>query len=104
MKDYAYLYYRLFFRALSNKTRFGIINLLREGPKTVTEISKSLKFEQSRVSHNLKKLEQCGFVSSERKGKNKIYSIDREYIVPVLKNLEKYIDKYKKKLNKCNIK
>ena len=64
--------YKLFFKAFSNKTRFDIINLLRKGPKHVSDICKELNFEQSRVSHNLKCLEDCGFVNSKWNGKNKI--------------------------------
>jgi DNA-binding transcriptional ArsR family regulator len=37
MKD---LSYKLFFKAFSNKTRFEIINSLRKGPKSVSDIVK----------------------------------------------------------------
>ncbi|MBS1266289.1 MAG: hypothetical protein MAG795_00256 [Candidatus Woesearchaeota archaeon] len=95
--------YRLFFKAFSNNTRFEIIKLLRKGQKSVTDICKELKFEQSRVSHNLKCLEACGFVSSKWKGKNKIYSLDKKYIIPILNNIDKHIEKYNKRLECCGI-
>ena len=63
-----------------------IINLLKKRDLTVTEISHKLGFEQSRVSHNLKCFEACGFVSSKANGKNKIYSLDKKHIIPILKN------------------
>ncbi len=97
------LSYRLFFKAFSNKTRFEIIKLLRKKPKTVTEICKELKFEQSRVSHNLKCLEACGFVSSKWDGKNKIYSLDKKHIIPILNNIDKHISKYSKRLECCGV-
>ena len=67
--------YKLFFKAFSNRTRFEIIKLLRKGSFSVGEITKKTSFEQSRVSHNLKCLEACGFVVSEKNEilkKNKI--------------------------------
>ncbi len=97
------LSYKLFFKAFSNKTRFEIIRLLRKGQKSVTEICKELKFEQSRVSHNLRCLEACGFVSSKWHGKKKIYSLDKKHIMPILSNMEKHIERYKKRLECCGI-
>lgn len=99
MKD---LSYKLFSKAFSNKTRFEIINLLKKGPKNVTEICKELGFEQSRVSHNIRCLENCGFVSSERKKKNILYSLNGE-IVPILKSIDKHIAKYQDQLVQCGI-
>src|SRR2546427_574383 len=54
--------YKEFFRALGNATRFRIVQLLREGPCHVGEIAECLKLEQSRVSHSLACLLNCGFV------------------------------------------
>jgi DNA-binding transcriptional ArsR family regulator len=89
---------------LSNETRFKIIELLRaKGPKSVNEICSELGFEQSRVSHNLKGLLACGFVHREWKGKNKIYSLDRHHIVPILKNVDRHIEKYRERLENCGI-
>ena len=97
------LSYRLFFKAFSNKTRFEIIKLLRRKQKSVTGICKELKFEQSRVSHNLKCLEACGFVSFRWNGKNKIYSLDKKHIIPILNNVDKHIKVYSKRLEHCGI-
>jgi len=93
----------MFFRALSNSTRFGIIQLLRKGPKSVTEICSELGFEQSRVSHNLKSLVACGFVHCAWKGKNRIYSLDRKHILPILRNMDRHIEKYGKRLDECGV-
>ena len=67
----------LFFKAFSNETRLKIIDLLKEGALTVTEICEKTGFEQSRVSHNLKCLENCGFVIAEQNGKWRKYSLDK---------------------------
>ncbi|MFQ6083865.1 MAG: ArsR/SmtB family transcription factor [Candidatus Aminicenantia bacterium] len=97
------LSYKLFFKAISNKTRFEIIKLLRKGPKCVSDICQELGFEQSRVSHNLKCLENCGFVNSRYEGKNKIYSLDKETILPILTAINKHLEKYSERLKICGI-
>ena len=97
------LSYKLFFKALSNKTRFNIIQLLRKKPKCVTEICNELDFEQSRVSHNLKCLENCGFVEFKWNGKNKIYELNKKHIIPVLKEINKHIETYNKRLESCGV-
>lgn len=96
------LSYNLFFKAISNETRLNIINLLRKNSYDVSEISKKLNFEQSRISHNLKCLEKCGFVISKQKKKNRIYSLNG-YIKPILKAIDKHLIKYNNELERCGI-
>lgn len=97
------LSYKLFFKAFSNKTRFEIIKLLRKSPKHVSDICKELGFEQSRVSHNLKCLVDCGFVNNRYEGKNRVYSLDEKYIMPILKNIDAHIKHYNKRLRTCGV-
>lgn len=102
MTKTSFYLYEMFFKALSNKTRFKIIQFLKEGPKTVNEICNKLNFEQSRVSHNLKRLEHCGFLTCKTKGKNRVYSVDK-HIFQALKNIDKYFIINKNKLKTCLI-
>ncbi len=97
------LSYKLFFKAFSNKTRFEIIKLLRKGPKHVSDMGKELGFEQSRVSHNLKCLVDCGFVHNRYDGKNKVYSLDKKHILPILKNMDRHIQSYNERLKACGV-
>lgn len=100
MKD---LSYKLFFKAFSNKTRFEIINMLRKGPKSVSEVIRETGFEQSRISHNLKCLIACGFVENNRNGKQVIYSLNKETVKPLLELVDKHIGKYSAHLRQCGI-
>jgi len=95
--------YSLFFKALSNKSRIAIINSLRKGPKSVTEMCQELGFEQSRVSHNLACLAFCGFVIGKRNGKNKVYSLNAETIRPLLILVDTHIQKYARNLIECKV-
>jgi DNA-binding transcriptional ArsR family regulator len=83
-----------FFSTLANPTRLAILELLREGPKSVTEISKALNQEQSMISHNLKPLEKCSFVFSERIKKQRFYSLNRETMEQIFKIFSYHAEKY----------
>lgn len=95
--------YSLFFKVLSNITRLKILELLRQGPRNATEIGEALGFEQSRVSHNMTCLVNCGFVTVKTRGKNKVYSLNEETIVPLLGIIEKHVQKYGRDMEGCEV-
>lgn len=90
--------YELFFETFSNKTRMKIIEALALGPKSVNEICRLTKEEQSKVSHNLKKLTECNFLDFKRHGKKRIYELNKDTIIPILKLVEKHVSKYCKEV------
>lgn len=94
--------YREFFKALSNETRFAIVHLLRSGPHHVSEIVDKLGVEQSRVSHNLACLLNCGFVLWEWQGKNKVYRLNPD-LSPVLAGIEKHLARYAPAFKSCGV-
>jgi len=85
--------YKLFFNTFSSEIRLKILNLLREKPMNVTEITRELKISQTNVSHNLKKLKSCGFVTSETKGRYRRYSLDKKTIIPLLDLIDNHMQK-----------
>jgi DNA-binding transcriptional ArsR family regulator len=93
--------HQLFLKALSNETRLLVLESLRNGPKCVTEISETLDLEQSWISHSLKCLCTCGFVEAERRGKKRIYRLNKETIIPLFDTIDKHIIKYGHRLNTC---
>ena len=64
-----------FFRVLGDSTRLAIIRLLLVRPHNVSELIEKLAAPQSRVSNHLACLRWCGFVTTERNGRQIIYSI-----------------------------
>ena len=62
-------------KALSEPLRLRIIDLLRHGPLTVSDISESLEAELVTVSHHLGILKQARLVSVERDGRYKVYRL-----------------------------
>ena len=90
--------YKIFFGTLANETRLAIAHTLLDGSKSVTEIQRALRCDQSMVSHNLKRMERCHFVSVKQNGKQRIYSLNKETIEPLLKLMDKHVNTYCKKL------
>jgi len=84
----------LFFSTLSTPSRLGILELLREAPKNVTQLAEALKQEQSMISHNLRPLTRCGFVFVKRSGKKRVYSLNRKTMEPMYKIIEDHMQKY----------
>lgn len=96
-----YVSFDHFFTVLGNKQRVRILQLLAsEGPLGVSAIAEALKREQSAVSHALRLLLQCHFVTVERVGKERIYAINEDTVKPLLANIEEHVDKYC--IEKCN--
>ncbi|MFB7609625.1 ArsR/SmtB family transcription factor [Streptomyces gardneri] len=70
--------YATWFKALSDRTRVRILNLLALAtePMSVGEIVNRLSVGQSTVSHHLKLLADARFVRRERRGTSMLYSIN----------------------------
>src|SRR3989338_9501175 len=94
--------YKSFFKILADDTKLNIINLLSKEELTVSELIQQLNYEQSRVSHSLSALKDCGFVVSKVKGKMREYSLEPKLMVPLLKLIDEHVDKYHKQ--KCHCK
>ncbi|MBI2143860.1 winged helix-turn-helix transcriptional regulator [Candidatus Woesearchaeota archaeon] len=94
------LSYRLFFSAISNRARWRIISLLRQGPESVTALCGELGLEQSRVSHSLKCLVKCGFADCSRNGKSRIYSLNPDARA-ILDAVDKHLVRYESRLREC---
>lgn len=99
-----YQAYKLFFGTLTSQSRLRIINLLRKGPKNVSQIQYQLKLERTNLSHDLQRLKKCGFVNVEKKGKFRDYSLNEETIEPLMILIDKHMDNYCKKVVEKDIK
>jgi len=92
-----------FFSTLGNPTRLAVLESLVEESKNVTQLTESLRQEQSMVSHNLKPLVECGFVQVERRGKERIYSVNHETVDTLFKAVENHAQKFCPTGGKCLI-
>ena len=90
-----------FFSTLANPTRLAIIERLRNGSVNVSGLAKELGQEQSMVSHNLKILERCKFVFSEKRGKEKYVSLNRDTVDALIRIVEMHADRYCDSVGNC---
>lgn len=83
---------------LGNKLRCDIIEVLKDKPKTVQEICKEIKSEQSVVSHALMDLRHCNFVNFKQKGKEREYYLSSDIFTksknkPLFELIEEHVEK-----------
>jgi DNA-binding transcriptional ArsR family regulator len=80
---------------LGNKKRVHILQLLaHKGPMSVTTIAQTLKVEQSALSHALKHLLVCHFVTVTQDGKERLYGINGDTVKPLFELIERHVKQY----------
>jgi DNA-binding transcriptional ArsR family regulator len=82
--------YNIFFTNLANPLKIGIILSLRVKEKSVSDLVKDLEVEQSKISHALQSLKACSIVNVNQKGKERIYSLNKNTILPILELIDKH--------------
>jgi DNA-binding transcriptional ArsR family regulator len=93
--------YHIFFNNLANPLKIKIITSLREKEKSVTELSDSLQVEQSKISHALATLKCCNIVTAKQDGKQRIYSLNKKTIIPMLNLIDKHANTFCNKMCIC---
>lgn len=73
------------FKALSDKNRREILNILKKGDLPVKEIHKNFTITMASLSHHLDILKRANLVISERKGQQIIYSLNTSVFEEVMK-------------------
>jgi DNA-binding transcriptional ArsR family regulator len=61
---------------LAEPNRFNIVELLKKGPRSVSEIVQSLNIGQPQVSRHLRILSEAGLVRARNKAQQRIYSLE----------------------------
>jgi ArsR family transcriptional regulator, cadmium/lead-responsive transcriptional repressor len=72
------------YRGLSDPSRLSILEVLRDGPLTVSEVVEKTGLSQSNVSNHLSCLGDCGLVVSERRGRYVHYQLSDERVAQLL--------------------
>ena len=68
-------------KSMANPTRLKIMNLLREGEKSVEELRKRLKLPKANLSQHLSILRQRRIVSTRRAGLNIYYKVANQKMI-----------------------
>lgn len=64
-------------KALASDVRFKLVQILAHGEHCVCDLEAVLNLPQSKVSYHLAALREVGLVSSEQRGKNSYYRLER---------------------------
>ena len=70
--------------AVGNPTRRAVLRLLRDGERTVRELTDALPVTQSAVSQHLKHLSDAGLVRARAEGTRRLYSVQLDGLAEVL--------------------
>ena len=92
--------YHFFFTKLANPLKMGIILCLRGKGMSVSEITNELQVEQSKISHALASLKNCNILRVENHGKERIYFLNSDTILPMLDLVDAHSEKHCK--GKCS--
>jgi|SRR3989344_5769704 len=89
-----YRVYKIFFGTLVSESRLRIINLLRKGEKSVSEIAEKLKLLQPTISHDLARLKKCGFVKVNIRRNFRYYFLNEKTIKPLMSLIDNHMAEY----------
>jgi len=68
-------------KTLSNSTRLMILNSLRDGEKSVSDLAELIGVRQANISQHLAILRQRGIVTTRKQGANIYYSVANPKII-----------------------
>jgi len=90
-----------FLHGFSHKTRIQILDLLQDGEKTVSEITKSVSGSQSSISQHLACLRGCGIVIGRQEGKFMHYSLRNDKVRNLLNMFDEVLNDVEKDVQSC---
>ena len=79
------------FRGFSDPSRLSILEALRDGPRTVSEIVEATGLSQPNTSNHLACLRDCGLVIGEQNGRYMIYRLGDERVDLLLRLAEELL-------------
>ncbi len=80
------------FKALGDPVRVKILKILKENPRTVSELVNNFDVSQPAISHHLAVLKSVGLVTSKRDGRVVYYSLNLKCITAVCEFMRQYLE------------
>lgn len=74
-------------KVISDPKRLRIIDILSCNELCACEILEKFDISQPTLSHDMRKLEEVGLVTSKREGKNTYYSLDKDSLDEIEESL-----------------
>ena len=87
------------YAALAEPSRRRILDLLRVGERSVSELVEGVGLSQPGVSKHLKVLREAGLVGSRAEGKRRLYALRPEPLAEVDAWLEPYREQWSRSLD-----
>jgi DNA-binding transcriptional ArsR family regulator len=72
------------FRGFADPSRLAILEALREGERTVSDLVQATKLTQPNVSNHLSCLRDCGLVTVRQQGRFAYYSLSDDRVAQLL--------------------
>ncbi|MBI2414274.1 winged helix-turn-helix transcriptional regulator [candidate division WWE3 bacterium] len=76
-------------KAMSDKNRIKIMQMLSEGENNVSDVADNLNVEENLASHHLRVLSGLGFLKSNKKGREVFYKLNKAKLVTLVKDLKR---------------
>jgi DNA-binding transcriptional ArsR family regulator len=89
------------FKGFSDQSRLAILEVILDGPKTVSEIVKVTKLSQPNASTHLACLLDCGLVRKEKRGREVLYQISVKEIKNIIQQARKILSNHSKEIYQC---
>jgi ArsR family transcriptional regulator, cadmium/lead-responsive transcriptional repressor len=89
------------FRGFSDPSRLSILDVLRDGALTVTEIVEATGLTQSNVSNHLACLRDCGLVVTEQEGRFVYYELSDKRVAKLLNLADELLADVAKGVYEC---
>ncbi len=90
-----------FFRGFADPSRLSILEALRDGPLTVSEIVLTTGLTQSNVSNHLGCLRDCGLVTARQQGRFVYYALSDQRVGQLLSLAEELLADVAKGVYEC---
>ena len=89
------------FRGLADPSRLAILEALRDGERTVSDIVTATALSQPNVSAHLACLKDCGLVASRQDGRYVWYGLADDEIEAVLRGAEAILGRVAERVYTC---
>lgn len=89
------------FRGFADPSRLAIVEALRSGSMTVTEVVAATGLTQSNTSNHLSCLRDCGLVSREQEGRYVRYQLSDQRVATLLEEADALLADFARGVYEC---
>jgi len=90
-----------FFRGLADTSRLALLEALRSGEKSVSELVADTGLSQANASRHLACLKECGLVASRQEGRFVYYALADPRVEDVLRDAERILADVAARVHAC---